>query len=131
LGWKVIDRDAFVDYQRRLVDVAPDVRGWADHVRTRGNVTITTGRAFGTQAGGPWEIAFVSIAVSEDDGRVRHFENYEIGDLAIAIARFDELAAAEDARRARAPVVDLFENAATRAARQHQAISNAEDWQAF
>ena len=52
-GWGLIDRDAFVDYQRSVVELAPDARLWSDHTRSRGNVHIGTGRAFGTRARTP------------------------------------------------------------------------------
>ena len=121
-GWGSVDRDVFVDYQRSVVDVADDAHLWTDHVRERGTVSISTGRAFGTRAGGNWEIAFVTVGVTETDGRTRRFETYELGDMAVAIARFHELVGAEDE-----PVA----NAAWRAAEAQAHAVNTQNWAAL
>ncbi len=92
-GWGAIDRETFVDYQRRVVELSPDAHLWIDHTRTRGDVAISTGRAFGTRDGGPWEIAFVSVGVAGPDGVSRRFESYELADMAVAIQRFEALTA--------------------------------------
>jgi tetratricopeptide (TPR) repeat protein len=92
-GWGDIDRDTFVDYQRSVVELAPDAHLWIDHTRSHGDVAISIGRAFGTQNGGPWEIAFATVGVAGPDGASQHFESYELSDLAIAFRRFGELVA--------------------------------------
>ncbi len=73
-GWGLVDREVFVDYQRSVVDLADDAHLWVDHARERGNVGISTGRAFGTRAGGSWEIAFVTVGITDAEGRTKQFE---------------------------------------------------------
>ncbi len=123
-GWGLVDRDAFVDYQRSVVELAPDAQLWTDHARSRGNVHISTGRAFGTRIGGPWEIAFVTVAVTQDDGRATHVETYELTDMARAQERFAELAALE-------AEADPRENLAWQAAERQATSVNTGDWESF
>jgi len=122
-GWGSVDREVFVDYQRSVADLADVVHLWVAHARERGNVGISTGRAFGTRAGGNWEIAFVTVGVMDAEGRTRHFETYELGDMAIALARFHELVAAENA--------ESSANAAWRALRAQERAVNEHSWEAF
>jgi hypothetical protein len=96
-GWGDVDRNTFIDYQRGVAELAPDAHLWVDRARSRGNVGISTGRVFGTQHGGPWEIAFVGVGVVGPDRASRHFESYDLTDIAVALRRFTELAAEEPA----------------------------------
>ena len=68
-GWGSVDRDEFVDYQRSVVDLAEEAHLWIDHVRERGNVSISAARAFARAAGGSWEIAFVTVGVMDAERR--------------------------------------------------------------
>jgi hypothetical protein len=122
-GWGLVDREVFVDYQRSVVDLADDAHLWVDHARERGNVGISTGRALGTRDGGSWEIAFVTVGVTNDDGRTQHFETYELGDMAVAIARFHELVAEDEA--------EPIENAAWRAVGAQARAVDEHSWEAF
>jgi DNA-binding SARP family transcriptional activator/ketosteroid isomerase-like protein len=122
-GWGEVDRTAFVEYQRSIVELAPDANLWIDHTRCRGDVAMSTGRAFGTRDGAPWEIAFVTVGVGARTGVSRHFESYELGDFEAARHRFDELVAAH----ADAPV----ENAAWQAALRVANAANRHDWAAL
>ncbi len=122
-GWGSVNRDVFVDYQRSVVALADDAHLWVDHVRERGNVSISTGRAFGTRAGGAWEIAFVTVGVADAEWRPRQFETYELGDMAVALARFHELVAAEEA--------EPFANAAWRAVSAQVRAVHEHRWEAF
>jgi hypothetical protein len=121
-GWGEVSPAQFVDYQRSLGDLAPDTRIWIDHSRSQGNVHLSTGHVSGTHAGGAWEIAYVTVGLTGPDGRSTHVESYELGDLAIARARFDELVAAEN---------EPFANAAWRAATTQARAVNTHDWGAF
>jgi hypothetical protein len=122
-GWGLIDRAAFVDYQRSVVDLAEDAHLRVDHLRSLGNVSISTGRAFGTRAGGEWEIAFVTVGVAGPDGRATHLESYELGDMAVAVTRFHELVAIDNA--------EPFANAAWRVAEAQARAVNTQDWPAL
>ncbi len=122
-GWGLTTRDAFVDYQRSVGELSPDTQLWADHTRSRGNVYISAGRAFGTRTGGPWEIAYVTIGVCRTDYRTTHVENYELSDMARAQERFAELVVAETA----APVANL----AWQAAEQQATSVAAQNWESY
>jgi DNA-binding SARP family transcriptional activator/tetratricopeptide (TPR) repeat protein len=122
-GWGSVDREVFVDYQRSVTDLADDAHLWIDHIRERGKVSISTGRAFGTSAGGGWEIAFVTVGVADEEGRARHFETYEVGDMAVALARFHELVAQDEAEPAA--------NSAWRAAETQARAVNTQNWDAL
>jgi hypothetical protein len=122
-GWGAIDRDVFVAYQRSVAELSDDAHLWVDHLREHGNVSISTGRAFGTNAGGVWEIAFVTIGVTNADGRTRHFETYELDDMAVAVQRFHELTAADGS--------ESVANAAWRAACQQARSVNTRDWDGY
>ena len=121
-GWGDVTPAQFVDYQRSIGDLAPDARIWIDHSRSDGNVHLSTGHVSGTQAGGAWEIAYVTVGLTGPDGRSTHVENYELTDLAIAHARFDELVAAEN---------EPFANAAWRAAAAQARAVNTHNWETF
>ena len=57
------------------------------------------GRVVGTASGGPFENVFFRVAVTDGEV-VRHFELFDVGDEARALARFEELSAASSAARA-------------------------------
>ena len=99
-GWGLIDRDTFVEYQRSVVELAPDAHMWNDHLRSRGSAVISTGRAFGTQDGGPWEIAYVTVGVVHPDGRLQYAEVYELSDTAVAFAAIRRIRRGRRATRA-------------------------------
>jgi DNA-binding SARP family transcriptional activator/tetratricopeptide (TPR) repeat protein len=121
-GWGVVSPAQFVDYQRAISELAPDARIWIDHSRSHGNVQLSTGHMSGTQAGGAWEIAYVSVGINGPDGRATHVENYELADMEIALARFDELVERE---------YEPFANAAWRAAVTQARAVNDGNWEAF
>lgn len=122
-GWGRIDRNAFVAYQRGLVELAPDAHLWTDHERSQGNVNISIGRAFGTRAGGPWEIAFATVAVTQEDHRASHIETYELTDVARAQERFGELIAREAGQG--------VGNLAWRTAERQARCINTRNWEAL
>jgi hypothetical protein len=93
-GWGTVDRDTLVDYHRSIVELSPDAHFWIDHARQRGNVYLSAARVCGgDDAGGAWEIAFVTIGVTGPDGRSKYCETYEVSDLPRALERFDQLVA--------------------------------------
>jgi hypothetical protein len=121
-GWGVVGPHEFVDYQRVIGELAPDTRIWIDHSRSQGNVHLSTGRVSGTQTGGGWEIAYVTVGVTSPDGRSTTVEVYNLADVAIARARFDELVAAAN---------EPFGNSAWRTAAAQVRAINVQDWEAF
>jgi class 3 adenylate cyclase/ketosteroid isomerase-like protein/tetratricopeptide (TPR) repeat protein len=88
--------DQWAEALRVQVELAPDVQaedlyvlGWNRH----GHVALT--RRFGTlRAGGPFENAFVTVAISAGD-RVPRYEVFALADADRALARFEELCAAQ------------------------------------
>src|SRR4029079_17986553 len=72
--------------------------------------------------GAPWEIAFVTVGIAGPDGAARHFENYELADMATALRRFDELAAER---------AGSGENLVARTLARSVAALNRRDWQGF
>ncbi len=122
-GWGQIDREVFIDYQRSVVELADDAHLWVDHAREHGNVGISTGRAFGTRAGGSWEIAFVTVGITDAEGRSKQWETHELGDMELAVARFHELVAEDEA--------EPIENAAWRALRAQERAVEKHSWEAF
>jgi class 3 adenylate cyclase/ketosteroid isomerase-like protein len=123
-GWGDVDRDTFVDYQRSIVALAPDTHLWIDHTRARNGVVLSTGRAFGTHDGAPFEISFVTVGVVGPDGASRHFESYELADFELVQRRFDELAGEHSEGH-------VAENLMSRTLQQSCAALNRRDWQAF
>jgi hypothetical protein len=122
-GWGDINPDSFIEFQRSVGELSPDTQLWVDHMRSRGNVYMTVGRAFGTRAGGPWEIAYLTVGVCEPDGRAAHIETYELDDMARAQKRFAELAPPESAPPAG--------NLAWRTAQKHDVALNSKNWDAM
>jgi hypothetical protein len=120
-GWGSVDPPTFVDYMRELVELAPDARWFTDHARSRGRVHLSTGRVFGTHDGGPWEMAFVTVAVTRPDGRGTHIETYELDEMETALRRFDELTGSSP--------TSIPANAAARFPERAQACFNARDWE--
>jgi hypothetical protein len=100
-GWGTVDRDTAVGYQRSLAEVAPDAHWWVDHVRRQGNVYLGASRVVGAETGGAWEIAFITVGVTQPNGPAQHVEAYDVRDLPIAIERFDQLVADPSAQRQR------------------------------
>ena len=93
MGWGPINIETFIDYMRSTVELAPDARMWNDHVRRRGNVHLSVGRTWGRHAGGAFEIAYLTVGVTDADDQLRHVETYDATDATKALARFEELAA--------------------------------------
>ena len=122
-GWGPIDSETFVDYMRSIVELAPDARMWNDHVRRRGNVHLAAGRVWGTHAGGEFEIAYLTVGVTDAIDKLHHVETYDVTDGTRALARFEELAAAESD--------EPFANAAWRTSAARADAINARNWDAY
>ncbi|HVJ96272.1 MAG TPA: nuclear transport factor 2 family protein, partial [Acidimicrobiia bacterium] len=123
-GYGQLDRDGFVSYERAILEMAPDVKLRIDHVvGDSSTASLTVGAVTGTHDGGTFEMPFVTLGQTTTDGRPIATTLFDIDDFEVAKAEYERLT--------QPPVVDLHENAATRAAARHTAISNAQDWDAF
>jgi SnoaL-like domain len=92
IGWERVRgaRD-YVQTLHSLVDLAPDAQLHLDHVETATRGLLWIGAWVGTREGGAFEMPW--ITVSEHDGRgiVLRIDQYDLGQLPEARARFAEL----------------------------------------
>jgi len=66
-----LDRDRFDAYQRAIPDLAADATVRFDHVDAASpNRSLIVGRIVGTRDGGPFEMPFVSLALTDANGRI-------------------------------------------------------------
>lgn len=92
LGWGTLpDAATWVQAQRALVELAPDVRIRRDHVRMCDRGYVLQLLQHGTRNGGPFERAFAYVAELDDEGRFQRLDVYDVDKLAQALARFAEL----------------------------------------
>ncbi len=125
VGWGTLKGPAaWVGTQRTLVELAPDARFRLDHQRTCERGVLIEGVWLGTRDGGAFEIAVVGVIELDEGGRNRRFDLYDLGQLAQARARFEELTTV-------APSLARFANAASRAWDELVAAFRARDWQRY
>jgi hypothetical protein len=125
LGWETLRGPAeYVRAMRSLVDLAPDVRLRLDHVRGCDRGLFWAACWLGTQEGGPFEAAWLTVSEHDVRGRVRRFDQYDLDQLDAALARYAELAEAPHPLR-----IPL--NAATRASQRVAELVAAGDWPAL
>jgi hypothetical protein len=126
LGWETLRGPAeYVRAMRSLVDLAPDVRLRLDHVRGCDRGLFWAARWLGTQEGGPFEAAWLTVSEHDVRGRVRRFDQYDLDQLDAALARYAELA------EVRPHPLRIPPNAATRASKRIAELVAASDWPAL
>jgi len=111
IGWETLHGPgAYVQALRSLVELAPDVHLRLDHVTMTeyGYLVITTW--VGTREGGAFETPSLMVAELDGAKRIRRFDQYDMDDLAAALARLTVVAA-----RAPGDPLVIPPNAATRA----------------
>lgn len=124
LGWEPLDGvAAYLDALRALVELAPDTRLRLDHVELDARRYLVTTVWEGTREGGHFEEPSWMVAELDAQGRVRRFDQYDLGRLDAARARFEALGAEPGADPLRIPP-----NAATRASDRLQQRHEALDW---
>lgn len=103
-GFSQLDRDAFIERQEAMWQVAdaPIVDG--EFVRANEHGTVVLG-GMTDSAGNRWDLAIVLLV---RDGKVHHQEFFDATDLDRAIARFDELTGSAPANRAATAMAEGF-----------------------
>jgi hypothetical protein len=92
LGWDTLrGPQAWVDALRALVELAPDVRLRIDHFSRAGRVALMVSTWVGTREGGGFEDQKVVVSKLDASGRFREMDQYDLGQLDAARARFAEL----------------------------------------
>jgi hypothetical protein len=116
--------EAFFRSQEALQQLAPDFRYRVDHFETRGRAFLSQVAQVGTREGGPFETPFLNTGAVDEQGRLTHFELYDVEGIDTARARFDALAA-------EAPAESPFANAATRAADRVIETWTGQHWELY
>ena len=112
MGRGRISADEYTESTRALTELAPDSRFRFRHVIVGDNWTLLiVNDLVGEAETGPFEIAFVSVAQQDDDGRIVHTHMFDLEQLPEARARFEELSRVGSSGEIVPP------NAATRCAR--------------
>jgi ketosteroid isomerase-like protein len=114
--------EALFRSQEALQQLAPDFRYRVDHFETRGRAFLSQVAQVGTREGGPFETPFLNTGAVDEQGRLTHFELYDVEEIEAAQARFE-------ARAVEAPAASPFANAATRAADRVIEAWTAQDWE--
>ncbi len=123
LGWQALRGPAaYVEALRSLVDLAPDTRLRLDHVRVSERTLLWAGAWQGTRDGGQFETPWIIVSEHDAAGRVHRFDQYDLDQVATALARFGVLAS-EPAGPT--PV----ETVATRSLRRAERAWDARDWE--
>jgi tetratricopeptide (TPR) repeat protein len=104
----------FLAGQRAMVELAPDARVRAHHIRQSGRVRIAENAWTGTRDGGPFEIPLLSVLEVNDEGRNVRMDLFDGDRYEEAFRCFEERARAAGARLSNP--LDLPPNLATRAA---------------
>jgi hypothetical protein len=126
LGWGTLHGPAaWVEMQRVLVDLAPDVALRRDHVRISTRGLLRQISQSGTRDGGAFERTWVNVAELDEHAKIRRIDLYDLDQLDQALARFAEISAA------RPPRARSFANAATTVFDQIIAFWSARDWDGY
>jgi len=109
LGWgtTVSDPAEWVRTQQALVELAPDVRIRADHVRLGARGWLRQAVSVGTRDGGAFELPLIMVTELDERGLLATHDLYDPEQIDEAFARFEEL-------NARTSLAPLMTNAATR-----------------
>jgi hypothetical protein len=92
LGWETSrGPSAYIDAVRSLVDLAPDVQLRVDHLTMAGARFLYVTTWHGTREGGAFESPSVMACELDEEGRIRRFDQYDIGRLDELRARFEEV----------------------------------------
>jgi ketosteroid isomerase-like protein len=105
-----------------MLDLAPDARQRAHHVRLSARGLLASGMWFGTRDGGAFEIPGIVVSELDADGKLVRQDVYDVEQPDAAWARFDELR--PDATR-------IPPNTATRMSARWQHAFDARDWDAM
>jgi hypothetical protein len=90
LGWEALRGPAsYIEALRTLVELAPDVQLRVDHVRVSARAIFYVPVWVGTREGGAFETPSVFVAVVDEEGRIRRFDQYDLDQLDDARARFE------------------------------------------
>jgi class 3 adenylate cyclase/ketosteroid isomerase-like protein len=94
LGFVPRDREAWMEWTRQFVELAPDVRAEVIAIPAMGPCgTLSLVRVVGTQRdGGPFEYVFAGVFETAGD-RIVRYDFFDIGDLDGAQARYAEIEA--------------------------------------
>ncbi|NJN40832.1 MAG: hypothetical protein HC807_08540 [Gammaproteobacteria bacterium] len=126
LGWGTEMNSAakFIETQKVLVDLAPDVHFRTDHIRLTDYGFISQQVHFGERDGGAFEIPFILVTEIDESGLIRKHYVYDIEQIDLAFARFEEI-------RTRVPTASTsrFANAAWRSLDRTVRCFNARDWE--
>jgi class 3 adenylate cyclase/tetratricopeptide (TPR) repeat protein len=91
LGWETLHgAQAWIATMRALVELAPDVRLRIDHFARVGRVSLVVSTWVGTRDGGAFEDPKVVVSELDDAGRFRRMDQYDLAQLELARARFEE-----------------------------------------
>lgn len=93
-SWGTLRGDEYFRSIEAMIDLAPDVRVVADHVRIGARGILIDARWVGTREGGRFESAFVMVSEVDDEGRTIRSDLFEPEHLDRAWARFEEISAA-------------------------------------
>jgi class 3 adenylate cyclase/ketosteroid isomerase-like protein len=85
---------AFLETQRAMVELAPDVRVRTDHVRTVSRGSLSESVWVGTRDGGAFESPYLSVVELDAQGRALRNDLYDLEHLDRARVRFEAIAAA-------------------------------------
>ncbi len=89
LGWGTLHgRDAFVQTQKTLVDLAPDTRHRSHHVRSSEHGYLAGLVISGTRDGGPFELPSNTVMEIDPQGLICRVDIYDSEDHGRAFARF-------------------------------------------
>ena len=125
LGWQTLRGPrAYVESLRSLVDLAPDTRLRLDHVRVSDRGLLWVGAWQGTRDGGSFETPWIVVSEHDAVGLVHRFDQYDLDQLAVALAHFAALTSAP----AGSPLV---ETVATRSLRRFERAWDTRDWEAI
>jgi len=123
LGWETLHGGhAWIDTMRALVELAPDVRLRIDHFSRAGRVSLIVSTWVGTREGGAFEDQKLTVSERDEDGRFRRIDQYDLGQLDRARARFEEL---------RPDPLRIPPNSALRVSDDLHQARDARDWDAF
>ena len=118
LGWGVLDRDGYLASLRTLPDVAPDAGLRMRHVIDASDrAALAVWEVSGSSG---FEIQTVIVNTTDDFGRIRRLEIYDLDQLDEARARYEHVSQSQPPER--------FANLATRHAEAMRDAWNAHDW---
>ncbi len=116
-------RDDWVATDRALQELRPDATLRVDHLELSGRAAISVINWTGSEAEGAFEIPAAVVLASRTDGRIDRVYLYDLDQLDLARARFEELR--------RPDPLAIPPNAATRATDRYERCLADRDWDAL